>query len=144
MGKKNTSSNWMMATVYGGFAMAAINPIAGAITAFACYQVHKRLKAEEDVEREKKRQQSQQEFKEKFHARQHYACYEDYLMSDAWQEKRTAIFGRAFGKCEKPECNRSLTEVHHIWYPKVWGDEPLSALIGLCREHHEAEHQPRF
>ncbi len=144
MGNKNTSSNWMMATVYGGLAMAAINPIAGAITAFACYQVHKKLKAEEDVERERNRQQNQQEFNEKFYARQHYASYEDYLMSDAWQEKRAAIFKRAFGKCEKPECNRALSEVHHIWYPKTWGDEPVSALIGLCREHHEAEHKPRF
>ena len=71
MGIKNTSSNWMMATVYGGFAIATINPIAGAIAAFTCYQVHKKLKAEEDLEREKNHQQNQQKFKEKFRARQH-------------------------------------------------------------------------
>jgi hypothetical protein len=144
MGKKNTSSNWMLATVYGGLAIATINPIAGALTAFACYQVHKKLKADEGVEREKHRQKSQDEFREKFHARQHYASYEDYLMSATWQEKREAIIRRSLGKCEKQDCNRALTEVHHIWYPRIWGNEPQSALIGLCREHHEAEHQARF
>ena len=106
IGNKNTSSNWMMATVYGGLAIAAINPIAGAVTAFACYKVHKKLKAEEDVERARSRQQNQQEFNERFYARQHYASYEDYLVSDAWQEKRAAIYMRAFGKCEKPESPR--------------------------------------
>lgn len=144
MGKKNTSSNWMMATVYGGFAVAAFNPIAGAVAAFACYQVYKKLKVQEDAEQAICRQQSQREFKEKFYARQHYASYDEYLMSDVWQEKRASILRRAIGRCEKPECYRPLSEVHHIWYPKVWGEEPLIALIGLCREHHEAEHQSRF
>jgi len=144
VGKKNTSSNWMMASVYGGIAIAAINPIAGALAAFTCYQIHKKLKVEEDLEREKNRQQSQQKFKDKFRARQHYASYEDYLKSDVWHGKRAAIIKHASGKCENPECNRVLTDVHHIWYPKIWGDEPLSALVGLCREHHEAEHHARF
>lgn len=144
MGKKQTSSNWLMGAIYGGLAIAAINPIAGAIAAFVCYKAHKKCEAEETVEREDESKQQRHEFRQKFYERQNYASYEAYLSSEAWRIKRGLVIERANGQCESPECPRAVAEVHHIWYPRVWGDEPMSALIGLCEEHHKAEHAPRF
>lgn len=144
MGRKHTSSNWLMGAIYGGLAVGAINPIAGVITAFACYKAHKKYEAEEIIEREEEAKQQRYEFRKRFHERQNYASYEDYLTSEAWRIKRGLVIGRANGRCESPDCKRAIAEVHHIWYPRIWGEEPISGLLGLCKEHHEAEHSPRF
>ncbi len=144
MGKLNTSSNWKLATIYGGLAVAIFNPIAGVVAAAVCYKVQKTLEEKEEIERKVRSEAERNLFREDFYRRQNFSSYSDYLASETWRRKRHEIFCRANGICEKPDCNCPLKEVHHIWYPRVWGEEPLSALIGLCREHHDAEHKGRF
>lgn len=144
MGKLHTSSNWTMAAVYGGFAVAAVNPIAGIIVAAACYKVKKKLEEQESIEREIRNTAAQAEFRRKFYKRQNFSSYEEYLASSTWKRKREEILDRAGGICEKPDCFHPLEDVHHTWYPRVWGQEPLTALIGLCRKHHEDEHRRGF
>lgn len=144
MGKLNTSSNWKLAAVYGGFAVAAVNPIAGLVFAAACYKVKKKLEGQEQIENEIRSADDRRKFQDKFYERQNFSSYTDYLSSDTWRQKRGAILKRANGICEKPNCARLMVDVHHIWYPKVWGQEPLTALIGLCKDHHDEEHKPRF
>lgn len=143
MGKWNTSSNWTLAAIYGGIAVASFNPIAGVVVAAACFRVKKTLEEQENIERKVRSEAKQDLFRKKFYKRQNFSSYADYLASATWKRKRDAIFERANGICEKPDCPRALMEVHHIWYPRVWGEERLTALIGLCREHHDAEHKAR-
>ncbi len=144
MGKLNTSSNWTLAAVYGGFAVAAVNPIAGVIFAAGCYKVKKKLEEQETIERTIRLKARQEKFRENFYRRQKFSSYAEYLESETWRSKREEIFERANGICEKPDCPHPLEDVHHIWYPHVWGKEPLTALIGLCRQHHQNEHSPRL
>lgn len=140
---RHTSSNWLMGAIYGGLAIGAINPIAGALTAFVCYKTHKKYEAEEKIEREEAVVRQRREFSRRFYARQDFASYEEYLLSETWQAKRQLVMERANGKCESSECPRAIKEVHHKWYPRVWGHEPISGLVGLCEEHHRAEHEDR-
>lgn len=140
---KHTSSNWLMGAIYGGLVIGVINPIAGALTAFVCYKTHKKYEAAEKVEREEKATKRKRQFRRNFYARQNFASYEIYLLSEVWRAKRLLVIERANGKCESSDCPHAIEEVHHQWYPKVWGHEPISALAGLCKEHHRAEHERR-
>ena len=47
---------------------------------------------------------------------------------------------RAGGRCESAGCPAGIDEVHHRRYPKVWGEEPIECLWGLCKKHHDDEH----
>jgi hypothetical protein len=143
MGKLNTASNWTLAAVYGGTAIAMVNPVAGVLVAAACYIVKTKLQEQERTERKARSEAEQNRFRERFYNRQNFSCYADYLVSDTWRSKREAIHERANGLCERPGCTSPLNEVHHMWYPRVWGEEPLTALIGLCREHHDHEHKTK-
>ena len=140
----HTSSNWTMAAVYGGLAVAMINPVASAVVAAACYKVKKKLEEREIIERKVRNGAAQAEFRRRFYRRQNFSSYEEYLASDTWRKIREQILERAGGICEKPNCTHPLEDVHHTWYPWVWGREPLTALIGLCRKHHEDEHGRGF
>lgn len=140
MGKLSRSSNWTLAAVYGGFAVAVVNPIAGVIFAAGCYKVKKKIEEQEKIERTIRFKVGQEEFRKNFYTRQNFSSYAEYIESDTWRSKREEIFERANGICEKPDCPHSLVDVHHIWYPHTWGKEPLTALIGLCRQHHQNEH----
>ena len=134
------ASSYKLGMVYGGLLVAMFNPFAGAATAAILYKLYKARKAVEDAEREIRQTTDRQTFKEKFRRRQKYASYEDYLASDKWLIKRSLVVKRACGRCESPGCTRALDEVHHRLYPRVWGNEPIEWLDGLCEEHHREAH----
>lgn len=61
--------------------------------------------------------------------------YEEYLRSAAWQTLRQQVIGRDEGLCQT--CLLPGQEVHHKTYLRLF-HEPLSDLILLCGECHEA------
>lgn len=64
--------------------------------------------------------------------------YKEYLLSDAWRDKRQRVLARCGGMCEGCRKYRA-TEVHHLTYKHV-GNEFLFELVGLCKKCHEAIH----
>jgi len=61
-----------------------------------------------------------------------------YLQSSKWQEVRNVAL-RHYGKtCNK--CGDYATDVHHLYYPDVKGEEEMEDLEVLCRDCHEAIH----
>ena len=64
--------------------------------------------------------------------------YDDYLRSDAWQEKRRAVLKRANGICEG--CGKALARhVHHLTYAHA-GHELLFEMVALCEACHRICH----
>ena len=60
--------------------------------------------------------------------------YQQYLKSETWKNKRTAILKKAGHKCRR--CRARATEVHHETYKRIY-NEKLSDLTALCRECHQ-------
>lgn len=141
--KPISSSAYKMGCVYGGLIVAAINPIAGAVTAGVLYQLYKSRKVLEDAEREIRLAEERDEFKKKFYARQSFSSYEEYLGSAIWREKRARVVQRAGGRCEHQSCTKAVEEVHHNQYPRIWGREPIEWLEALCETHHREAHGHR-
>jgi hypothetical protein len=66
-------------------------------------------------------------------------CYEEYLQSDAWHERRRRVLARARGICEG--CRQApATQVHHLTYKHVC-NEFLWELVAICRGCHERYHE---
>ena len=64
--------------------------------------------------------------------------YEEYLLTEHWQEVRRGALKRAKHKCQL--CNKSSNlHVHHRTYENR-GCEDISDVIVLCRECHEKHH----
>ena len=64
--------------------------------------------------------------------------YKEYLKSDKWKQKRSAVMERCGGICEG--ClSAKVTEVHHLTYDSVF-DELLYHLVGLCHDCHRRTH----
>lgn len=138
--KPISADTYFLGMLCGGLVIASLDPIAGASTAFILYQLYKARKAVEDAERVIKRAAQKQAFKDKFYKRQNFASYDDYLVSPEWRIKRAHVVQRAGGRCESPDCKFAVDEVHHKRYPRVWGNEPIDWLIGLCEGHHREAH----
>ncbi|MEW5835307.1 MAG: hypothetical protein AB1832_09610 [Pseudomonadota bacterium] len=64
--------------------------------------------------------------------------YETYLRSEAWANKRAAVFTRANDVCEGCREN-AATQVHHLSYEHV-GNEFLFQLVAICEPCHERLH----
>jgi hypothetical protein len=64
--------------------------------------------------------------------------YKAYLSTDHWKQKRLAVLSERGCQCEK--CNEWGNEIHHLSYDNLW-NEPLSDLMVLCRDCHEATHR---
>ena len=61
-----------------------------------------------------------------------------YLQSSTWQDVRDKAL-KHYGKtCNK--CGDYATDVHHLHYPDVQGEEEMDDLEVLCRDCHEAIH----
>lgn len=127
--------------IAGGAMVAAFSPAAGLVVAYSLYRAYRVLKSKDDAEMAEARKAEKLEFTEKFYARQDFADYDSYLASSIWKAKRNAIVQRAVGRCEAPNCRSALDEVRHLRYPRIWGSEPLTSLIGLCAAHHRVAHQ---
>ena len=68
--------------------------------------------------------------------------YAQYMRSAAWGQKRRQVLQRADGVCERWNCQREPTEVHHKTYRRL-GDERLSDLEAVCWHCHTDEHPER-
>lgn len=64
--------------------------------------------------------------------------YNEYIRSDAWQEKREA-FRRSKLK-KKCFCGERQVDLHHRSYKNL-GNERLMDLVPLCRKHHILTHE---
>jgi hypothetical protein len=78
--------------------------------------------------------------------RQKWDSYGEFLKSEVWKEKRSAVMARAEGCCENEGCGNRAAHVHHLTYRYGWGNTPLALLKALCVECHDAEHpeKPRM
>ena len=62
--------------------------------------------------------------------------YNSYLLSEAWNDKRSMRMKLSGWKCEA--CgSKQLLQVHHLTYDRIF-QEPMEDLMVLCRIHHEA------
>jgi len=65
--------------------------------------------------------------------------YEEYLMSEKWNEKRKQALERAQYRCQV--CNSSRTlHVHHRTYARIY-NEDIEDLTVLCVECHSSYHE---
>ncbi len=71
-----------------------------------------------------------------------YADYEEYLRSEKWKQKRTAVLNRDSGICQA--CLSSeADQVHHLTYDRIF-DEPLFDLVAICQPCHEQLHKKKI
>ena len=64
--------------------------------------------------------------------------YKQYLKSEDWQELRNLALVRTDGFCQY--CGEIATQVHHVKYPKRFGEEHPHSLIPICDRCHEISH----
>ncbi len=63
----------------------------------------------------------------------------DYLKSDAWQQKRYVVLRRDNWRCVY--CGAPTTQVHHKKYArKNIGKEPIKWLVSVCKACHDKQH----
>lgn len=67
------------------------------------------------------------------------AEYAEYLMSQAWRDKRQKVMDRAGGICEGCR-NAKATQVHHLTYAHIF-DELLFELVAVCDDCHSKAHE---
>jgi hypothetical protein len=67
-----------------------------------------------------------------------WRSYNAYLASDAWRERRAAVFDRDGGVCQArlTGCTTTALHVHHLTYDHL-GAEPLFDLTSCCRACHD-------
>jgi hypothetical protein len=66
------------------------------------------------------------------------AEYIAYLASEDWRKLRGAALDWSRGKCDF--CGELAEQVHHVRYPKTFGDERPSDVVSVCRRCHELSH----
>ena len=66
------------------------------------------------------------------------AAHEQYLGSNAWNERRAAVLQRDKYQCQAglDHCAHKAMQVHHLTY-RHWRNEPLFDLISVCIPCHE-------
>ena len=70
-----------------------------------------------------------------------HETYNDFLKSHEWQSKRKEVLGRSKGLCEVCDDGKTrANDVHHVKYPKRWGQEPVTDLLAVCTKHHRILH----
>ena len=64
--------------------------------------------------------------------------YRQYLGSSLWKEHRNYALDRTSGFCQY--CGDVATQVHHVKYPKQFGQEHPHSLIPVCDRCHKISH----
>lgn len=64
--------------------------------------------------------------------------YKQYLKSTDWIEQRDFALDRTSGFCQF--CGEVATQVHHVKYPKKFGEEHPHSLIPVCDRCHNISH----
>lgn len=64
--------------------------------------------------------------------------YKEYLVSDAWREKRKQVLIRDKLRCQLCGNDKNL-QVHHVTYDRIYNEE-LDDLITVCNNCHKTVH----
>lgn len=64
--------------------------------------------------------------------------YFRYLKSSEWSEVRSIALERTSGHCQF--CGDFASEVHHVQYPKQFGDEHPNTIVAVCKRCHDTAH----
>lgn len=64
--------------------------------------------------------------------------YRRYLKSPEWSEQRTLAMARTSGFCQF--CGNFAEHVHHVRYPKVFGQEHPHSVVPVCERCHNMSH----
>lgn len=64
--------------------------------------------------------------------------YQEHLQSKEWKELRDLALDRTTGFCQF--CGKVATQVHHVKYPKQFGEEHPNSLIPVCKDCHNTSH----
>ena len=64
--------------------------------------------------------------------------YRRYLNSSEWRRHRDFALARTSGFCQF--CGEIAAHVHHVRYPKRFGDEHPHSLVPVCKRCHDAAH----
>lgn len=65
-------------------------------------------------------------------------AYRQFLNSSDWKELRNFALARTDGFCQF--CGEIATQVHHVKYPKRFGEEHPHSLIPVCEKCHSISH----
>jgi hypothetical protein len=65
-------------------------------------------------------------------------AYKQFLKSEDWQELRLVALARTDGFCQY--CGETAINVHHVKYPKIFGEEHPHSLIPVCGRCHNISH----
>jgi hypothetical protein len=68
--------------------------------------------------------------------------YSQYLASETWRTTRNAVVDANDGRCQF--CGSLVEAVHHVRYPKRFGDESPTDLVAVCGRCHELSHGRRL
>jgi hypothetical protein len=66
------------------------------------------------------------------------AQYQRYLRSSEWREHRDLALFRTSGFCQF--CGNFAAHVHHVRYPKQFGEEHPNSLVPVCDQCHKTAH----
>lgn len=64
--------------------------------------------------------------------------YLRYLKSSEWSEVRIIALERTSGHCQF--CGDFASEVHHVQYPKQFGEEHPNSTVAVCKRCHDTAH----
>lgn len=64
--------------------------------------------------------------------------YRSYLKSATWSDQRDLTLSRTEGFCQF--CGDMASQVHHVKYPKRFGDEHPHSLVPVCERCHNISH----
>lgn len=65
---------------------------------------------------------------------------DDYRQTEVWKRLRKQRLWMDHYRCQY--CGSGINiQVHHVHYPKVWGDETMDDLVTLCDRCHNETHE---
>ncbi len=69
-----------------------------------------------------------------------YQSYQEYLLSDEWEQKARKRKAIDKGQCQMCGTTENI-HVHHLTYHNIFRENPYTDLVCLCEKHHQMVHR---
>ena len=91
------------------------------------------------VQRRNKKKQAKMQKWNIRHLKKENMTYSEYMKSDLWEIVKDKYEKQVQKSCVV--CKTSDVDLHHIKYPRFWGDERHRNFAWMCRIHHDEFHE---